>query len=92
MERGWAAVRAMCLLRYMSRSASLSSSPELIAPFPREQNAHSFLSLLTRDTPRQDLPKFDAPPHVPIPQNGAPVSDLLEHQVDRKSTRLNSSH
>ena len=55
--------------------------PELIKPFPREQAAHTFLNLLTLDSPRQDRPTFNQPPHTPIPQDNAPVSDLLKHQV-----------
>jgi len=56
-------------------------NPELIKPFAREQNAHTFLNLLTLDKPRQDTPTFEAPPHTPIPQDNAAVSDLLKHQV-----------
>jgi phospholipase C len=57
-------------------------NPELIKPFPREQAAHTFLQLLTLDKPRQDMPSFAAAPHVPVPQDGAKVSDLLRHQVN----------
>jgi phospholipase C len=58
--------------------------PELIPPFKREQNAHTFLNLLTLDTPRQDRPSFEPVPlsHAPQSRGDAPVSDLLRRQVD----------
>ena len=73
--------------------------PELISPFAREQNANTFLHLLTLDQARSARPAFQAivapgamMARPPQPRTGAPVSDLLRNQVAEVHEMLMRRH
>jgi len=74
--------------------------PELIPPFAREQNANTFLHLLTLNQARTGRPSFQAPAlaagammaRAPQPRAGAPVSDFLRNQVAEVHEVLRRRH